>query len=88
LESDRSWTTGLFLLIPVPFEDVCVMCHDGKQRILGVLHMTKDFRPTQASSWPPSAENIIVSAASFVGRRAHADPAGAHHARPLSRWWA
>ena len=67
LEYDQELGYQVFSsLIPVPFEDVCMMCHDGKHRILGVLHMTKDFRPTQAVILQSQLRNIIVSAASFV----------------------
>ena len=67
LEYDQELGYQVFSsLIPVPFEDVCMMCHDGKDRVLGVLHMTKDFRPTQAVILQSQLRNIIVSAASFV----------------------
>jgi len=53
-------------MVPVPYEEVCMNCHDAKQRVLGVLHLTKDYRPTQGVILASQRRNLIVSAAGFV----------------------
>jgi methyl-accepting chemotaxis protein len=54
------------VLKPIPFEEICSACHDGKSRTMGVLQITKDFRPTEAVILSSQRRNIIVSAASFL----------------------
>ncbi len=53
-------------LKPIAYEEGCVSCHDASERTLGVLHLSKDFRPTQAAILLSQRRNLLVSAASFV----------------------
>ena len=53
-------------LKPIAYEGDCAACHDSGERILGVLQVSKDFRPTQAAVMLSQRRNLIVSGASFV----------------------
>jgi methyl-accepting chemotaxis protein len=64
--SERQGFAVFSELKPILYEEACAMCHDGSERILGVLRMAKDFRPTQAAVLLSQRRNIVVSAASFV----------------------
>ncbi len=53
-------------LRPIRYEATCVMCHDASHPIMGVLQVTRDFRPIQGVILQSQLRNIIVSAVSFV----------------------
>jgi methyl-accepting chemotaxis protein len=53
-------------LKPIPNDQACASCHSAKESTLGVLHLSMDFRPTQAAILLSQRRNLIVSGASFV----------------------
>jgi methyl-accepting chemotaxis protein len=53
-------------LRPIRYEATCVMCHDASHPIMGVLQVTRDFRPIHAVILRSQLRNIIVSGISFV----------------------
>jgi methyl-accepting chemotaxis protein len=64
--SQRLGYDVFFELKPIPYEPACGRCHDASERTLGVLMLSKDFRPTQDAVLLSQRRNLIVSGASFV----------------------
>ncbi len=54
-------------LKPIAFDEACASCHSASGgTLLGVLQVSKDFRPTQAALLLSQRRNLLVSAASFA----------------------